>query len=169
MTPALWYILSCAPSLDPGKDWSYTAPEVPDWASYNGTFTWRIAGAGAEEPGCEEVYTFVGTPVEMACDDCEYAFRLDMTWQKDESINTWRCVESSTADFTWILGYDADFYGYALGAMWLYHEYGAYWTQAFYTDRVGDTLSFGYDFNYYYSYYYDYYTYSYFGTGTLEE
>ncbi len=166
---ALAALLSCSPELDPGKPWSYAAPEIPNWTAYNGTFTWRIVGAGAEEPGCELIFDFEGSPVEDTCEDCEYAFRLDMTYQEDESINTWRCVDPDTADFSWVLGFDADFYGYDVGAMWMFHEYGAYWTQAFYTELDGDTLSFGYDYTSWYAYYYEYYLYSYFGTGTVEE
>ncbi len=162
-------LLSCAPDLKTGQTWSHEAPEVQPWERYEGTFTWLVQGAGAEEPGCEIVFQFESEPWEQSCETCEFAFELKMTYDADASTNTWRCVDPDTADFSWVLGYDADFYGYDINAIWMYHDYGAYWTQAFYAQREGDTVSFGYDFNSYYAYYYDYYFYSYQGTGTVTE
>lgn len=168
MTPSLLLaLLSCGPDLKPAEEWTYTPPEVPDWTSYDGTFTYTLAAAG-QEPGCELVFSFHGEPAEQTCEACEYAFRIDFTYDAEASVNRWRCVEADSADFTWVLGFDADFYGYTVGAMWQYHEYGAYWSQAFYADLEGDQLS--WEYNYYmYSYYYDYYFYSWSGTGTVVE
>ena len=80
----------------------------------------------------------------------------------------WLGIGREEHEFTWTIGYDADFYGYDVGAIWMFHEYGAYWTQAFYATLEGDTLSFGYTY-YSSAYYYDYYVYSYSGSGTVTE
>lgn len=161
-------LLSCQPKLDPGEDYVPDVPEVPDWSSYEGTYRWLIQGAGAEEPGCDLYFDFSGGPAESMCEDCEYAFTLEMSYDDERSTNTWGCIGREEHEFTWTIGYDADFYGYDVGAIWMFHEYGAYWTQAFYATLDGDTLSFAY--NYYSSaYYYDYYIYSYSGSGTVTE
>lgn len=165
----LLVLLSCGPG-DEGpatKAVFQDLPEIGDWSTWTGTYVYTVQGAGADEPGCELHFDFVGQATENLCEDCEYAFDLDFTYDADASVNTWRCVDPSDADFSWTLGYDADFYGYPMGAIWYYHEYGAYWTQSFYSQLDGDTLSFGYEVETS-AYYYEYYLYSYEGSGTLD-
>lgn len=140
---------------------------VPDWDSYVGTFAFTLAGRGADTPGCDLRYAFEGKPADIACDDCEFAFNLEFTYEPDESVNTWSCLDNEeTADFSWTLGYDANLYGYDIGVFWLYHPQGAYWSLGFYTALDGDTLSFHNDY-YSLAYYYDYYDYSFDGIGTV--
>lgn len=162
-------LLSCR-QPDPGEQpKAHAHPEVPDWTSYEGTFTWSVSGAGASEPGCALVFDFQGVPADVTCPDCEYSFYIEMSYDEESSVNTWRCIDEDEADFTWTLGFDADFYGYDIGAMWKYVEIGSYWFQAFYAEwDGGDRLVFGYDYTYG-SYYYDYYLYSFYGTGTVSE
>lgn len=162
-------LLSCQ-QPDPGKSpEDHAHPELPAWASYEGTFTWSIIGAGAEEPGCALVYHFEGEPADITCPDCEYSFKIKMSYDEELSVNTWQCIDDSNPDFTWVLGYDADFYGYDLGAMWKYVYNGGYWFQAFYATWDGaDQLSFAYDYQTS-AYYYDYYSYSFYGVGEVSE
>ena len=163
-------LLSCRAAPDSSKvPPGHSAPEVPAWTAYTGTFTYTVSGAGAEEPGCALVFEFEGVPADIRCDDCEYSFELNMTYDKEASVNTWRCIDDTAeADFTWTLGFDADFYGYDIGAMWKYAAAGSYWFQAFYADWEGDQLSFGYDYTSS-STYYEYYLYSFYGVGELSE
>lgn len=162
-------LLSCRAPAEGEAVKPYTSPDVPDWTSYTGTFTYTLAGTGADEPGCSLVYQFEGSPADITCDDCEYSFKIEMFYDEESSVNTWSCLDDEDeADFTWTLGFDADFYGYDIGAMWKYSDLGAYWYQAFYAEWDGDTLNFGYEFTYP-AYYYDYYEYSFYGTGAVRE
>lgn len=168
LSSVLLGLLSCRPSAPEWKDQPYQSPEVPAWSAWDGTYTWTIEGTGADEPGCALVFRFEGRPSDKLCDDCEYAFDLDFTWDEDQSINTWDCLDADQGQFTWTFGYDADLYGYDITELWFYHDYGAYWTPQFQAERDGDTLSF-YGTYSYSAYYYDYYVITEAASGTLSE
>ena len=109
--------------------------EAYEYAGVSGTMDFFYGDSTVPNDfDCELVYAVTGDPAASACDDCAFAFDLDLAYDASQSTNS----GCSTADLAWTVGYvpEPDAYSFPV----LYYEYGGSWEPVFAAYFDGTTL-----------------------------
>ena len=109
--------------------------EAYEYAGVSGTMDFFYGDSTVPNDfDCELVYAVTGDPAASACDDCAFAFDLDLAYDASQSTNS----GCSTADLAWTVGYvpEPDAYSFPV----LYYAYGGSWEPVFAAYFDGTTL-----------------------------